>query len=63
MEVYKNLNNIEKWNHFSNYFTVSNKTYNEWLLELQSKTINNNCKKEDLSLEKFKCILNKCNCN
>ncbi|XP_027853218.2 uncharacterized protein LOC114132041 [Aphis gossypii] len=63
MEIYKNLNNTEKWNRYSNYFTWLNKTYNEWLLELQSIGIDNNCKKEDFSLEKFKCILNKCNCN
>ncbi|KAF0751445.1 amyloid protein-binding protein 2-like, partial [Aphis craccivora] len=45
MEVYRNLNNTKKRNHYFNYFMVFSRTCDEWLLELQSKTINNNCKK------------------
>ncbi|XP_060840464.1 amyloid protein-binding protein 2 isoform X2 [Rhopalosiphum padi] len=62
VEVYRELNNTEKYNQYTENILRFHETREAWLHEVHTAT-DENCTKDDLSLEKFKCILNECACD
>lgn len=62
VEVYRELNDIEKCNQYTENMRRFHETREAWLHEVHTAT-DENCTKDDFSLEKFKCILNECACD
>ncbi|KAL4127454.1 hypothetical protein QTP88_011625 [Uroleucon formosanum] len=62
INIYKELNNMERFDYYINYLATVDTTYDTWIHQLQSEITEENCTNIDLSLEKFKCILNGCSC-
>jgi len=62
VEVYRELNNTEKLNLYNENILRFHETRATWLHQVHT-AIDENCTKDDLSLEKFKCILNECACD
>eukprot|EP00102_Acyrthosiphon_pisum_P002584 XP_001944165.2 PREDICTED: amyloid protein-binding protein 2 isoform X1 [Acyrthosiphon pisum] len=62
VEVYRELNNTEKYNQYNENILRFHETREAWLHQVHT-AIDENCTKDDLSLEKFKCILNECACD
>jgi len=62
VEVYRELNDIEKCNQYTENMQRFHETREAWLHEVHTAT-DENCTKDDFSLEKFKCILNECACD
>ncbi|XP_025192683.1 uncharacterized protein LOC112592747 [Melanaphis sacchari] len=60
--IYTTLENEEKISEFSDYCERVNSSFEDWLDVFNSELINIDCTKDNLSMEKFKCILNGCNC-
>ncbi|XP_016656194.1 amyloid protein-binding protein 2-like [Acyrthosiphon pisum] len=61
--TYKEFNNLERLNYYINYLATFDATFQNWChCAWQSEISEENCTKIDLSLEKFKCILNGCSC-
>lgn len=60
-EVYRNLNDLVKYDRFLYYVHRFRETREAWLRQVHT-AVDENCTKDDLSLEKFKCILNDCVC-
>jgi len=56
--TYKEFNNMERFNYYNNYLGTVDGTHQNWFYALQSELSEENCANIDLSLEKFKCILN-----
>lgn len=56
-EIYYETNNIDQLNYYANKLQNFHATREEWLDMVHTAT-NVNCKKNDLSVEKFKCLLN-----
>lgn len=51
-----------KYNQYTENILRFHETREEWL-QMVHTAIDENCTKDDLSLEKFKCILNDCACD
>jgi len=62
IEVYRELKNTEKLNLYIENVENFHETREAWLHQVHT-AIDENCTKDDLSLEKFKCILNECACD
>ncbi|CAI6343297.1 unnamed protein product [Macrosiphum euphorbiae] len=62
VEVYRELNNTEKLNQYNENIFRFHETREAWLHQVHT-AVDENCTKDDLSLEKFKCILNECACD
>ncbi|KAL5242886.1 hypothetical protein ACI65C_010296 [Semiaphis heraclei] len=62
VEVYRELKNTEKLNLYNENILRFHETREAWLHQVHT-AIDENCTKDDLSLEKFKCILNECACD
>lgn len=62
INTYKELNNMERFDYYTNYLATVEATHDSWFHELQSEITGETCTNTDLSLEKFKCILNECSC-
>ncbi|XP_060881978.1 uncharacterized protein LOC132953619 [Metopolophium dirhodum] len=60
--TYKEFNNMERFNFYTNYLATINARYGNWFHALQYEISEENCTNTNLSLEKLKCILNGCSC-
>jgi len=53
---------MERFDYYTNYLATVEATHDSRFRELQSAITEESCTNIDLSLEKFKCILNECSC-
>lgn len=60
-QIYLQLNDLDKYHQFLEYVHRFRETREAWLHQVHT-AVDENCTKDDLSLEKFKCILNDCVC-
>lgn len=60
-EVYRALNDIDKYNQYEENMQRFHETRRAWLYLIHTSS-DENCTQDDLSMEKFKCILNDCGC-
>lgn len=60
-EVYSKLENVENFNRYSENMELFYERREAWL-HMVHTAVDKNCTKDNLSLDKFKCILNECLC-
>lgn len=59
--MYYKLNNIVKYNEYVDNTRQFQETRGAWLHEIHT-ALDINCTKDDLSLDKLRCILDECGC-
>ncbi|XP_025195991.1 uncharacterized protein LOC112595114 [Melanaphis sacchari] len=67
LQIYKNVNDTPPFhalmcNEFYQYLETVDSLYEDWHYDFYFESIDLDCAKDDLSMEKFKCILNGCSC-
>jgi len=62
VEVYRELNDTEKLNQYNEHISRFHEIHEAWLHQVYT-VIDENCTKNDLSLEKLKSIFDECACD
>lgn len=62
LTVYKELNNIEMCLEYEDKIRMYYETRNAWLIDIHT-LVEKKCIKDDLSVDKLKCIIDECDCN